>query len=44
VVGTNSPTYTVTAPDIGQLFTCNMVATNGVGSSAPVTSNQIMVV
>ena len=43
VVGTSSPSYTVTAPDIGQLFTCTMVATNGVGASAPVVSNSVTV-
>jgi hypothetical protein len=43
VVGTNNPVYTVAAPDVGKLVVCNMVATNGVGSSAPVASNQITV-
>jgi hypothetical protein len=42
-VGTSSATYTVTAPDIGQTFTCTMVATNGVGASLPTTSNAIVV-
>ena len=42
-VGTSSPNYTVTAPDVGQTFTCVMVATNGVGSSAPVVSNAVVV-
>jgi hypothetical protein len=43
VVGTNSPNYTVAAGDVGKPAVCNMVATNGVGSSAPVASNQIVV-
>lgn len=43
VVGTNSPSYTITAPDVGQLFVCNMTATNAIGTSAPVQSNQILV-
>ena len=42
-VGTNSPSYTITAPDIDQLFVCNMTATNAIGTSAPVQSNQILV-
>ena len=42
-VGTSTPSYTVTAPDIGQTFTCIMVATNAIGSSGPVVSNQIAV-
>jgi hypothetical protein len=42
-VGTSNPTYTVTAPDIGQTFTCVMTATNNIGTSAPVTSNAIIV-
>ena len=43
VVGTNSPNYAVVAGDIGKTALCNMVATNGVGSSAPVGSNQIAI-
>jgi hypothetical protein len=43
VVGTNSPSYTVTAPDVGKTAVCNMVATNAVGSSLAVQSNQITV-
>jgi hypothetical protein len=43
VVGTNSPNYTVTAPDIGQSFTCTMIASNGVGASLPVVSNAVIV-
>jgi hypothetical protein len=42
-VGTSSPNYTVAAPDIGQNFTCVMTATNVSGTSAPVTSNAIVV-
>jgi hypothetical protein len=42
-VGTNAASYTVTAPDIGTTFTCVMTATNGVGTSAPVTSNSVVV-
>ena len=42
-VGTNSPNYTVTAPDVGQNFTCTMVATNGAGASAPTVSNVIVI-
>jgi hypothetical protein len=41
-VGTSSPTYTLVTGDPGALFTCTMVATNGVGSSAPVTSSPIL--
>ena len=43
VVGTNSSTYTRVAGDVGKLAVCNMVATNGAGSSAAVQSNQITV-
>jgi hypothetical protein len=43
VVGTNQATYTRVAGDVGKMAVCNMVATNGVGSSAPVASNQILV-
>jgi hypothetical protein len=43
VMGTNSPSYTVQAQDFNQTAVCNMVATNGVGSSAPTQSNQIVV-
>jgi hypothetical protein len=43
VVGTNASTYTRVAGDVGKLAVCNMVATNGVGSSAPIASNQIVV-
>ena len=43
VVGTNNAAYTVVAGDVGKLAVCNMVATNGVGSSGPVQSNQIQV-
>lgn len=42
-VGTNSPSYTVTAPDIGQPFTCTMIANNSAGASGPTVSNQIVV-
>jgi hypothetical protein len=42
-VGTNAATYTVTAPDVGQTFTCAMTATNAIGTSAPVVSNAIVV-
>jgi hypothetical protein len=43
-VGINAATYTVTAPDRGQSFTCTMVAANAFGSSAPVVSNAIVAV
>ena len=43
VVGTNQATYTRVAGDVGKLAVCNMVASNGVGASAPVASNQIVV-
>jgi hypothetical protein len=43
VVGTNSPSYTVVAGDVGKAAVCNMVATNGAGSSPAVASNQIVV-
>jgi hypothetical protein len=43
VVGTNSPTYTVAAPDVGKIAVCNMVATNAVGASQPVASNSITI-
>jgi len=42
-VGTNSPTYTVTAPDIGTIFTCTMIANNSAGASGPVVSNTVVV-
>jgi hypothetical protein len=42
-VGTNAATYTRVAGDVGKLAVCNMTATNGIGTSAPVASNQIMV-
>jgi hypothetical protein len=42
-VGTNSPTYTVAAPDIGKLATCLMTATNSFGTSGPTISNTITV-
>jgi hypothetical protein len=43
VVGTNQATYTRVAGDVGKVAVCNMVATNAIGSSAPVPSNQIVV-
>lgn len=42
-VGTNQATYTRVAGDVGKNAVCNMTATNGVGTSAPVTSNTIVV-
>jgi hypothetical protein len=42
-VGTSSPSYTVTAPDVGQNFTCTMTATNANGTSGPTVSNLIVV-
>jgi hypothetical protein len=42
-VGTSTASYTVTAPDVGQIFTCTMTATNASGTSGPVISNQIVV-
>jgi hypothetical protein len=42
-VGLNQATYTVTAPDVAQTFTCAMTATNAIGTSAPVVSNAIVV-
>jgi len=42
-VGTNSPSYTVVAGDIGQTMTCVMTATNGSGTSPPTISNPITV-
>ena len=42
-VGTNSPSYTVTAPDIGTNFTCIMTATNANGTSGPSVSNLIVI-
>jgi len=43
-VGTNAATYTRVVGDVGKTATCVMVATNGAGASAPVTSNAIIVV
>lgn len=43
VVGLNQATYTRVAGDVGKIAVCNMVATNGVGSSQPVQSNPITV-
>ena len=43
VVGTNASTYTRVAGDVGKIAVCNMVATNGIGSSLPVASNPITV-
>lgn len=43
VVGSNASTYTRIAGDIGKTATCTMIATNGVGASAPVVSNAIVV-
>jgi hypothetical protein len=43
VVGLNQATYTRVAGDVGKVALCNMVATNGVGASLPVQSNQITV-
>jgi len=42
-VGTNSPSYTVAAPDVGKLATCLMTATNSFGTSGPTISNTITV-
>jgi hypothetical protein len=42
-IGTNSPSYTVISTDLGDPFTCTMVATNTAGASAPVVSNTITV-
>lgn len=42
-VGTNQATYTRVAGDVGKLAVCNMTATNAIGTSAPVASNQIVV-
>ena len=41
-VGTNSPTYTLVAGDPTHLFQCIMTATNGIGTSGPAPSNQII--
>ena len=42
-VGTNAATYTRIAGDVGKTATCVMTATNVAGTSAPVTSNAIVV-
>jgi len=42
-VGTNAATYTRVAGDVGKTATCVMTATNISGTSAPVTSNAIVV-
>jgi len=42
-VGTNAATYTRIAGDVGKTATCVMTATNVSGTSAPVTSNAIVV-
>lgn len=42
-VGTNAATYTRVAGDVGKTATCVMTATNVAGTSAPVTSNPIIV-
>jgi hypothetical protein len=40
-VGTSSPTYTLVLGDPTHAFTCTMTATNAIGTSTPVVSNQI---
>lgn len=42
-VGTSVATYTRVAGDVGKTATCVMTATNVAGTSAPVTSNSIVV-
>jgi hypothetical protein len=42
-VGLNQATYTRIAGDVGKTATCVMTATNAVGTSAPVSSNAIVV-
>jgi hypothetical protein len=44
VVGTNNPAYVLIAGDVGHNFVCNMIATNGIGASQPVQSNQVTTV
>lgn len=43
-VGTSSANYTRVAGDIGKPAVCVMTATNIIGTSAPVTSNEIVVI
>jgi hypothetical protein len=43
-VGTNSPSYTVQAADVGKTAFCTQIASNAAGASAPSTSNAITVV
>lgn len=42
--GTDSPTYTIVDPDdVGTTFSCTMIASNALGASEPVTSNEVVV-
>jgi hypothetical protein len=41
-VGTNSPNLTITAADYGHMFVCSQTATNGAGTSPPITSNVVI--
>ena len=43
VAGATAPDYTVQPADVGQPAYCVQTATNAIGTSAPVTSNVIMV-
>jgi hypothetical protein len=46
-IGTNASTYTLLAGDVNltpdAVFTCNVTATTGAGTSTPATSNQVVV-
>lgn len=44
VADATAETYTVKPEDVGHTFTCVQTATNGYGTSAPATSNAIVVV
>jgi hypothetical protein len=41
-IGTSAPSYTLLAADVGHIFLCIMTATNAIGTSGPVSSNQIV--
>lgn len=43
VDGATSETYTLQAADVGRTFTCIQTATNVIGTSEPVTSNEVIV-